>query len=41
MPGGLAEWLFVLGSFQFLIRPTIRLASHIHLQRVPENRWES
>lgn len=34
-------WLFVLGSFQLLIRPTIRLASHIHLQRIPENRWET
>ena len=34
-------WLFILGSFQLLIRPTIRLASHIHLQRVPASRWES
>ncbi len=28
-------WLFVLGSLQLLIRPTIRLARHIHLQRLP------
>ena len=34
-------WLFILGSFQLLIRPTIRLASHIHLQRLPASRWES
>lgn len=34
-------WLFIAGSFQFLIRPTIRLASHVHLQRVPPSRWES
>jgi hypothetical protein len=37
----LGTWLFVLGSFQLLIRPTIRLASHIHLQRLPASRWES
>jgi hypothetical protein len=37
----LGTWLFVLGSFQLLIRPTIRLAGHIHLQHVPANRWES
>lgn len=34
-------WLFIIGSFQFLIRPTIRLAGHIHLQRIPASRWES
>jgi len=34
-------WLFVLGSFQLLIRPTIRLAGHIHLKRIPASRWES
>jgi hypothetical protein len=34
-------WLFVLGSFQLLIRPSIRLASHIHLQRIPPSNWES
>lgn len=37
----LGTWFFVIGSFQLLIRPTIRLASHIHLQRIPENRWQS
>lgn len=34
-------WLFILGSIQFLIRPTIRLASHIHLKRIPSSQWES
>lgn len=34
-------WLFILGSFQLLIRPAIRLAGHIHLQRLPSSRWES
>ncbi|MEJ2760077.1 MAG: YrhK family protein [Gammaproteobacteria bacterium] len=33
--------LFILGSFQFLIRPTIRLAGYIHLQRIPASHWES
>ncbi|HKK05480.1 MAG: YrhK family protein [Gammaproteobacteria bacterium] len=33
-------WLFILGSVQFLIRPTIRLASHIHLKRIPSSQWE-
>ena len=37
---GAGTWLFILGSFQLLIRPTIRLASHIHLQRIPASRWE-
>lgn len=36
-----AVWLFIIGSFQFLLRPMIRLASHIHLQRTPQSRWES
>ena len=36
-----AVWMFIIGSFQFLIRPTIRLAGHIHLQRIPQNRWEN
>ena len=35
-----AAWLFIIGSFQFLIRPTLRLISHLHLQRVPESNWE-
>ncbi|WP_328189755.1 YrhK family protein [Marinobacter sp. OP 3.4] len=36
-----AIWLFIIGSFQFLIRPTIRLASHIHVQRVPPSHWDN
>lgn len=35
-----AAWLFVIGSAQFLVRPTLRLAAHIHLQRVPETQWQ-
>lgn len=35
-----AIWLFIVGSFQFLVRPTIRLASRFHLQRAPESRWQ-
>lgn len=37
----LGTWLFIIGSFQLLIRPTIRLASHVHLQRIPSSGWES
>ena len=33
-------WLFIVGSVQFLIRPTIRLIAHIHIQRVPESHWQ-
>ncbi|MDX1801143.1 MAG: YrhK family protein [Marinobacter sp.] len=36
-----AVWMFIIGSFQFLIRPTIRLISHIHLQRVPASHWDN
>lgn len=36
-----AAWLFVVGSFQFLIRPAIRLISHIHIKRVPASHWEN
>lgn len=36
-----AIWLFILGSFQFLIRPTIRLLSRIHVKRIPPSNWES
>ncbi|SDJ12737.1 YrhK family protein [Billgrantia gudaonensis] len=36
----LAVWMFILGSFQFLIRPSIRLASHLHLQRIPPSEWQ-
>ncbi|PVZ12922.1 YrhK family protein [Actinomycetospora cinnamomea] len=31
-------WLFVLGSVELLIRPVIRLARRVHLQRVPDAR---
>jgi hypothetical protein len=37
----LAVWLFIIGSFQFLVRPTIRLTSHVHLQRIPASDWEN
>lgn len=36
-----AVWLFIIGSFQFLVRPTIRLVSHIHIKRIPASNWES
>jgi hypothetical protein len=35
-----AIWLFIIGSAQFLTRPTIRLLAHLHLRRVPSSRWE-
>lgn len=34
-------WLFILGSFQLMIRPTIRLAGYFHLRRIPASHWES
>lgn len=34
-------WLFIVGSFQFLARPGIRLARRLHLRRLPESGWES
>ncbi|WP_018982885.1 YrhK family protein [Salinimonas chungwhensis] len=36
-----AIWLFIIGSFQFLIRPTIRLASHLHIKKLPASHWEN
>ena len=36
-----AIWLFIIGSFQFLVRPTIRLISHIYIRRIPQSNWES
>lgn len=33
--------MFIVGSFQFLLSPPIRLAGHIHLRRVPQSHWES
>ncbi|WP_192035334.1 YrhK family protein [Halomonas sp. YLGW01] len=32
----LAVWLFIIGSAQFLVRPAIRLARHLHLKRLPD-----
>lgn len=29
-------WLFVVGSVELMIRPMIRLARHVHLQRIPD-----
>jgi hypothetical protein len=34
------ERLFILGSFQFLIRPSIRLVRHIHLRKEPRDGWD-
>jgi len=31
-------WLFILGSFQLLIRPAIRLAHRVHVKRLPSPR---
>lgn len=33
-------WLFVIGSAQLILRPAIRLARSIHLQRLPESGWD-
>lgn len=35
-----AAWLFIIGSFQFLVRPSLRLISHIHLKRIPASQWD-
>ncbi len=35
----LAICLFIVGSFQFLMRPTLRLISHMHLQKIPSSQW--
>ena len=34
----LGIWMFIIGSVQFLVRPAIRLARHLHLQRLSERR---
>lgn len=34
-------WLFILGSAQLAVRPVLRLAAHIHLQRIPSSGWDS
>ncbi|SHK73296.1 YrhK-like protein [Marinobacter antarcticus] len=36
-----AIWMFIIGSFQFLVRPTIRLISHIHVKRIATSNWEN
>lgn len=33
-------WLFVIGSLQFLVRPVIRLARHVHVQRATSPNWD-
>ncbi len=33
-------WLFILGSAQLIVRPSIRLAHRIHLRHVPPGSWE-
>ncbi len=35
-----AIWLFIIGSFQFLVRPAIRLTARIHIGRMPESHWQ-
>ncbi|MDN5862487.1 MAG: YrhK family protein [Salinisphaera sp.] len=35
-----AIWCFIVGSTQFLLRPTIRLAHQFHLRRLPESHWD-
>lgn len=35
---GLATWLFVIGSAEFLLRPVIRLARRTHLKRFGADR---
>ncbi len=36
-----AIWLFIIGSFQFLIRPSLRLMSHFHIKKLPSSNWEN
>ncbi|MBD3586023.1 hypothetical protein HHX48_09765 [Salinimonas sp. HHU 13199] len=36
-----AIWLFIIGSFQFLIRPSLRLISHFHIKKLPSSNWEN
>lgn len=36
-----ATWCFLLGSIEFLVRPAIRLARHVHVQRIGGNRLGS
>ena len=32
----IATWLFLIGSIQMIIRPVIRLARRVHLQRISD-----
>lgn len=36
-----ATWCFVLGSVEFLARPTIRLARLVHLRRIGSSRLDA
>ncbi|NUR10169.1 MAG: YrhK family protein [Nocardioidaceae bacterium] len=36
-----ATWCFLLGSIEFLVRPAIRLARHVHIGRIGGSRLES
>lgn len=33
-------WLFILGSAQLAIRPSLRFAAHVHLKRIPASKWD-
>lgn len=33
-------WLFIVGSAQFMVRPTLRLARRIHLRKPSTSRWD-
>lgn len=35
-----AIWCFLAGSIQLLIRPAIRIAKDVHLQRTPGSDWD-
>ena len=35
---GIGDWIFVLASVQYLVRPSIRLTRNIHLQRIQRRR---
>ena len=35
-----AIWCFLAGSIQLLIRPGIRIAKDVHVQRTPGNSWD-
>lgn len=33
-------WLFIIGSAQFLVRPLLRLAHRLSIQRAPASNWD-